>query len=286
MRSYMSKNTGVITHIVDTNHTDLHALDRAFYLAKHKHIPLHLHGMCYGYSEKSGDCGDEQLLLYSKLSDIRLTAERQGITTTTSSSFGNLWERSFLSILKYQDHPTVVTSYPDRHLWNKWLPSKVINRFIFDFPCNVIMVKDNEHWSSHKALILLGPELADHVREELKDNSNVRHKDLGIMNTLAQAAPCGKQLKSMGLEAYYVCIFNEPHVVSYSDQLQYINANNDSHIIFRWGLPEQVVPPLIKTLKIDLLVVEIGKAKAMGQQEGRYIHQLGQLVECDVMAAH
>ncbi len=282
----MTKSTGVITHIVDTSHTDLHALDRAFNLAKQKNIPLHLHGMCYGYREKSGSNGDEQLLLYSKLSDIRLAAEQQGITTTTSSSFGNLWERAFLSILKYQDHPTVVTSYPDRHLWNKWLPSKVINRFIFDFSCNVIMVKDREHWTSHKALILLEPELADHVTEELRGNSNGRHKDLNIMNTLVQAAHCSKQLKSMGLDAYYVCIFNEPQVVSYSDQLRYINANNDSHIIFRWGLPEQVVPPLIQTLKIDLLVVDIGKTKVIGQQKGRYIHQLGQLVECDVMAAH
>lgn len=265
-----------VTTIVDTSHTDQNTLDRAFHLAKYKHAPLHLHGMSYGYSSKSGGNSNEQLQLDSKLSDIKIQAQRQGIDTSTSSSFGHLWEVAFLSVLNHQDHPTVITSYPDRHLWSKWIPSRVINRFIFDFPCDVLMVKDKQHWVSHKAVILLGPELSS-------GNSN---NDLDIMTMLGQAANCGKQLESMGLDVYYVCAYPDTAAFNYREELQDISASNDSHIIFCWGAPEQVVPPLIDKLNADLLAVDIVKATAIGRQEGRYIHQLGQLVNCDIMAAH
>lgn len=265
-----------VTTIVDTSHTDQHALDRAFRLAKYQNATLHLHGMSYGYCGKSAADGNEQLLVDSKLTEIKNQAAKQGINTTTSKSYGNLWEVAFLSILKNQEHPTVVTSYPDRHLWRKWMPSKVINKFIFDFPCDVIMVKEHDHWVSNKALILLGPELSPVNRSD----------DAGIMNVLAQAANCGKELESFGLEVYYVCAYPDSHQFEGWDKLQEISSAPGSHMIFRKGQPETVVPPLVEELNADLLAVDVIKATAMGHQEGKYIHQLGQHVHCDIMASH
>ncbi|NIB41497.1 universal stress protein [Pseudomaricurvus alkylphenolicus] len=265
-----------VTTIVDTSHTDQHTLDRAFDLALHQGATLHLHGLSCGYSEKSGGNGKELLMMDSQLSDIKHRAQELGITTTTSQSHGHLWESAFLAILKNQENPVVVTSYPDRHLWQQWLPSAVINKFIFQFPCDVLMVKEREHWQQHRALMLMGPELSD----------NGKHKDDNVMDVIQRTAACGKQLESFGLEVFYLCVYPESQKMEGADKLQDSDAVRATHMMFRWGEPEKVVPELIDEWDIDLLAVDIIKAKALGKREGAYIHRLGQKINCDIMAAH
>ena len=267
----------VMTYI-DMDNINKSFLDHSIEAADYLHANFHLHSCVY--DEHIGsiyDLENSQLIEGGNriLQGIQCEAEAVGIKSSASIGWCSSWEKSLFDQLEKIEDPIVFAEYPDTHYWQRWKPSHALNQLVRLYPCPVMMVK-RDKWTHQTALVLLGPEM----------NTTPGEVNEPSMRLLINAIDYGKELEEVGFDVYYVCSYPDSyHFPDRSKLLSHTGSNND-RIIFRWGKPEEVVPPLIKSLQIDMLAIMVSTSPAFAQHEQQYLQKIGQQVDCDIMVVH